>query len=414
MFAKEDRNRQEMGVEPQTSTFMRRSASSNTHAELSSHKGTVPAGNSDTPTVRQSMEGGAPMLSSVPSEGGRKLRLDGMTLRLTERIGEGSFGEVWRAEGEDGSRLALKVLFLPVDHNYTKRELQALRRITVLWHESVLNIRFYELREGRLYVVMDLAERSLRDRLEECQRGGASGIPVAELVGYLRQAAEGLDYLHGQGLQHRDVKPENILLVNGRAKVADFGLVSEHNALRMVTVSNSGTPSYMAPEAWMGKISAHSDQYSLAMMYLELRLGKHPFADKSLLAMIQGKLDPLPLPRAEEEAILKALADDPRQRYGSCREFVAALERATGRPGNATCNVPEAEPILANPAAQKADGGKAGQSEISSEKERVKLAAAFLSAVAAVTWAAVPVSTSVMELLKSDGPVAHWLSTLLY
>src|SRR5262249_22266382 len=130
------------------------------------------------------------------------------------------------------------------------------------------------LEEDRLYIVMELADDSLRGRLKECRAEGQRGIPVEELIQYFREAAEALDFLHGKHRMHRDIKPENILILEKHAKVADFGLARMMESQRMVSATSSGTPAYMAPEVWRGKVHKHSDQYSLAATYAELRLDR--------------------------------------------------------------------------------------------------------------------------------------------
>ena len=96
---------------------------------------------------------------------------------------------------------------------------------------------------------------------------------------YFTSAADGLDFLHSRRVFHRDVKPDNILLMNGHAKLADFGLARAQERVD-TSVSFAGTPVYMAPEVWRGKYRPESDQYSLAMTYAELRLGRRPSAER--------------------------------------------------------------------------------------------------------------------------------------
>src|SRR5205085_11230358 len=135
---------------------------------------------------------------------------------------------------------------------------------------------------------------------------------------------------HSLGVQHRDVKPHNLLLVGGGVKVADFGLAK---LLQHTFTSNTGslTPAYAAPECFNGQTSATSDQYSLAVTYCQLRGGRLPF-EGSTSEVMMGHVARVPnlamLPEAERPVVARALAKEPGERYGSCQDFVRTLQQA--------------------------------------------------------------------------------------
>src|SRR5262249_11341528 len=169
---------------------------------------------------------------------------------------------------------------------------------------------------------MELAEGSLYDRFKEHRAKDQPGIPVPELLTYFAEAAEALDYLHEKKLSHRDIKPQNLLHLKGHAKVADFGIARPQESSIDHTTNIGGTPVYMPPEMWRGDISLHSDQYSFAMTWYEMRVGRRPFPGKTQVEIAQQHLTEKPdvscVPEAEQKVLLRALAKDPNQRYPSC------------------------------------------------------------------------------------------------
>jgi len=255
--------------------------------------------------------------------------------RLVERLGRGGCGEVWKATGPGEFELALK--FVCLAESIGPLELRALQIIKDVRHPHLL-ATFGAWQVGKyLVIAMELAERTLLDRFREAAGQGFPGIPAPEIHEHFLDAARGLDYLNEPrhpsggaepvGIQHRDVKPQNLLLVGGSVKVADFGLarILEHT---QTSHTGSMTPAYAAPEFFKKKTFSQSDQYSLAVTYCHLRGGRLPFTGGMAEVMAGHLLEPpdlTMLPEGEREAAARALAKEPRDRWGSCRAFVDAL-----------------------------------------------------------------------------------------
>ena len=252
-----------------------------------------------------------------------------------DRIGAGGYGEVWKVRAPGGLDKAIKVIYGYINEERAARELRALNRIKEIRYPLLLSLERIEIVANQLLIVTELADRSLMDRFQECTASGQVGVPRNELLRYLQDAAAALDYmLEAKGLQHLDIKPENLLLVGDRVKVADFGLVREL-ADQGNTVMGGLTPVYASPEVFAGCASPQSDQYSLAVVFQQMLTGVLPFPGRTQqqLAVQHKQASPrlTSLSESDRAIVARALSKDPAQRFPSCRDFVDALVQGMRR-----------------------------------------------------------------------------------
>jgi serine/threonine protein kinase len=259
--------------------------------------------------------------------------------RLLEPLGRGGFGEVWKCLAPGGLYKAIKFVSedpagnMGLERAPAVEELEAIQRVKSVRHPFLLSMERVEISDGELIIVMELADRSLLDLLNQRRSAGHKGIERDELLGYLREAANVLDHMNFQhGLQHLDIKPANLFLIADHVKVADFGLVQNLSGNENdSTVSLAAiTPLYAAPELFRNRPSSSCDQYSLAVVYQELMTGTLPFVGKnSRQLMLQHTAEPPnlePLDELDRAVIARALEKDPARRFGSCTELIQALQ----------------------------------------------------------------------------------------
>ncbi len=254
---------------------------------------------------------------------------------LQEKLGEGAYGAVFAAVNERGRPFAVKIISSSEEETERKavEEVKGIPRHTYLLHAID-----YMWENGLLLIIMELAGGTLDGLRKRTVEETGKGLRVDLLLGYMTEAAEALDYLHGRGIIHRDVKPANILVMeDGHVRVADFGLAKAlpESASSMMASQALGTPAYMAPETFRGKsVHAPGDLFSLAASYVHLRLGhlpKEADSNDQWLAVLGKEPNLNALPPAERKVLLKALSIDPRARHDSCGELVAELRKAVER-----------------------------------------------------------------------------------
>lgn len=300
-------------------------------------------------------------------------------LRLIKFLGQGGIGAVWKATAPGGTEVALKFINLSAARGL--KEFSSLRLMKRIRHPNLVPLIAYWLRDSQgrliehdtadvgelkrlvtpttplqetvdldeidaarpveLIVEMGLGDYDLAHRLQQCQQLGLPGIPPAELLDYMSEAAKAIDFLNAPrhelgdgtvGIQHCDIKPFNIMVVGGAVQVCDFGLAHVVGDIR-TTSTSSGTIAYVAPECLStSEPSRGTDQYSLAVTYYELRTGRLPYRSEIFAevmnAVLRGELDLERLPPAERSVIRRATTVDPAARYGSAGEMVQALRRA--------------------------------------------------------------------------------------
>src|SRR5690348_9960031 len=236
-----------------------------------------------------------------------------------------------------GRKVAIKVLRRELAAVIgAERFLREIETIAGLQHPHILGLIDSGEVNGTAYYVMPFVEgESLRDRLMREKQ-----LPIGDAVRIASEAAAALDYAHRHGVIHRDVKPENILLHDGAALVADFGIAlaaSKAGGDRMTETGMSvGTPQYMAPEQAMGErdITARADIYALGATTYEMLAGVPPFTGPTAQAIVAKVVasEPEPLtalrktvPPHVDDAVLTALEKIPADRFASASAFARAL-----------------------------------------------------------------------------------------
>ena len=267
---------------------------------------------------------------------------------IDRELGRGGMATVYVAQDRRHAReVAIKVLrpdvAAAIGAERFLREIAIAARLT---HPHVLPLIDSGQAAGSLYYVMPYVRgESLRQRLARERR-----LPLKDALRIAGELGAGLDYAHREGFIHRDVKPENVLLADGHAVIADFGIAraicQSCDGQNVTEVGLTiGTPEYMSPEQAAGDrdLDGRSDLYSLACVIYETLAGEPPFAGASARAVMAQHLSeaPPPLrarrpdaPAAVEQALARALAKDPADRFATVAQFVTALE-ATDAPGAA-------------------------------------------------------------------------------
>ncbi|RMG33812.1 MAG: hypothetical protein D6725_15215 [Planctomycetota bacterium] len=242
-------------------------------------------------------------------------------------LGDGGFGYVYaiRIGGIDRA-VKISKRRIADEEDHVNRELQALK--DTQGHPRLLHLVQFGVVAGHLVTVWERADGTLEDKLREHQHlTRQPGLPLKQVIRWIREAAEAIDFLNQRGIYHRDIKPQNLFLVHGHVKVGDMGLV-KFGGLTTTSQSFSGTIGYLPPEAWERKRHRTIDIFALAASYVRLRTGRHPFGDTPTEIMQRtraGAFERTGLSRAEIACLAKALSPDPAERPESAEQWVRML-----------------------------------------------------------------------------------------
>src|SRR5213595_2180206 len=254
-------------------------------------------------------------------------------------------------------RVALKVLHeqYTSDEDYVERFRREARAVAQLTHPNIVTVIDRGEQDGRQFIVFEYVDgMNLKELVEH-----EGPLDPREAIELALQVARGLSFAHEQGLVHRDVKPQNVLIdADGRAKVTDFGIARTLDVDGMTqTGTVLGTSNYIAPEQASGqRVDAHSDVYALGVVLYELLAGDVPFPGESFVAVAMKHMhEPAPnlldvrgdVPLRVAAAVDRALEKDPEQRFPTMDAFAAELEACLseldhGPEGDATMVIPSA------------------------------------------------------------------------
>ena len=290
--------------------------------------------------------------------------IDGQNIngyRLIERLGSGGMGSVYRAYHEAMKReVAVKILALDFadDPQYVARFNREAETLVQLEHPHIVPIYDYGTYQKFSYIVMRLLMGgSLEDKLRQGQP-----FELAQVHRIFEQVTSALQYAHEQGIIHRDIKPNNVMLDSaGYAYLTDFGIAKLVYETGQFTTTGTtlGTPMYMAPELWKGEQSSvKSDIYGLGILLYQLLVNKLPFTAPTPFALMDKHLHEMPQPISVQRGdtsdgldavIWQSLAKLPEERFDNVQAFYASFANAIQYDLSANSATNQALPLAITP-----------------------------------------------------------------
>jgi len=258
--------------------------------------------------------------------------------QILHLLGKGGFAKVYLGEHIYlKTRAAIKILYTRLGEEDQQRFLDEARLIAHLDHPHIVRVLDFGLEEDLPFLVLDYAPLgSVRHLFNQGSQG--HGVAQEGIISYIKQVADALQYAHDHKVIHRDIKPDNILLKSStEALLSDFGIAVVIQSAQLAPLDIVGTVDYTAPEQLEGRPCPASDQYALGVVAYEWMTGERPFHGSVAELYVQHREVPPPPLRtrvtdispAVEQAVLKALAKNPRERFANVRAFASALEQAT-------------------------------------------------------------------------------------